>query len=112
MLSLFYLLGMSVVYTLLGGIAALTGMMFGKIQSSPAMYLVIANVCVLMGLSMLDVFSLPLPAFHRGETVFRYCQPEIADGCSLKLTGVKGRSAQNLPSHIRLLAFPLHPLHF
>lgn len=55
-LSLLYVLGMSATYTALGGFAALSGMLFGEIQTSPWLYVVIANLCILMGLSMLDVF--------------------------------------------------------
>ncbi|OIP91724.1 MAG: hypothetical protein AUK24_02570 [Syntrophaceae bacterium CG2_30_49_12] len=64
-LSLAYVLGMALVYTTLGGIAALSGRLFGQIQTNPWTYFIIANVCILMGLSMLDVFVLPLrtPAF-------------------------------------------------
>jgi thiol:disulfide interchange protein DsbD len=56
-LSILYVTGMAVTYTVLGAIAALSGMLFGQIQSSPWTYLAIGNVCILMGLSMLDVFS-------------------------------------------------------
>ncbi|TFG93515.1 MAG: hypothetical protein E4H15_01125 [Syntrophobacterales bacterium] len=68
MLSVVYVLGMAAVYTALGGFAALTGKLFGQIQTSPWIYLVIANVCILMGLSMLGVFmlSIPTPQFLAG----------------------------------------------
>jgi cytochrome c-type biogenesis protein len=47
-----------------GGIAALTGRLFGQVQSSPWTYLLVANLCIIMGLAMLDVFSFSLqPAF-------------------------------------------------
>jgi len=59
-LSLAYVLGMALMYTTLGGIAALSGRLFGQIQTNPLTYFIVANVCVLMGLSMLDVFVLPL----------------------------------------------------
>lgn len=60
-LSLFYVLGTSFTYTVLGSVAALSGQLFGQIQTNPWTYFIFANVCVLMGLSMLDVFTLPLP---------------------------------------------------
>jgi len=68
LLSLVYVLGMAVVYTFLGGFAALTGRLFGQIQSNPWVYLVVANVCIVMGLSMLGVFmlSIPMPQFLAG----------------------------------------------
>jgi cytochrome c-type biogenesis protein len=67
-ISLFYVLGMAVVYTFLGGLAALTGRLFGQIQSNPWVYLVVANICIVMGLSMLGVFmiSIPVPRFLAG----------------------------------------------
>jgi len=57
-LSLIYVLGMAVTYTILGAVAALSGKLFGQIQSNPWTYFVIGNICILMGLSMLDVFAL------------------------------------------------------
>jgi len=60
-LSVVYVLGMSFTYTVLGIVAALTGSLFGRIQTNPWTYFIVANVCVLLGLSMLDLFTLPLP---------------------------------------------------
>lgn len=62
-LSLVYVLGMAVTYTAIGGFAALTGRLFGQIQSNPWVHIVIANVVILLGLSMLDVFEIPVPQF-------------------------------------------------
>jgi len=64
-LSLAYVLGIALTYTALGGFAALTGRLFGQIQSNPWLYFVVANICIFMGLSMLDVFmfSVRTPAF-------------------------------------------------
>ena len=59
-LSIIYVLGMAVTYTALGAIAALSGKLFGQLQSNPWTYLIMANVCILMGLAMLDVFTLPV----------------------------------------------------
>lgn len=64
-LSLAYVLGMAITYTALGGFAALTGRLFGQMQANPWLYFLVANICIFMGLSMLDVFMLPsgTPAF-------------------------------------------------
>lgn len=64
-LSLIYVAGMAVTYTILGAVAALSGKIFGQIQSNPWTYFLIGNICILMGLSMLGVFSfsVPMPAF-------------------------------------------------
>ncbi len=63
LLSLCYVLGMAMAYTLLGCFAALTGRLFGQIQTNPWTYFIVANVCILLGLSMFDIFSFPLPRF-------------------------------------------------
>ncbi len=62
-LSIFYVLGMALAYTFLGSFAALTGKLFGQIQTNPWTFFIIANLCILLGLSMLEVFTLPLPSF-------------------------------------------------
>ena len=56
-LSLIYVLGMAVTYTILGAVAALSGKLFGQIQSNPWTYFIIGNICILMGLSMFDLFA-------------------------------------------------------
>jgi cytochrome c-type biogenesis protein len=64
-LSLIYVTGMAVTYTILGAVAALSGKLFGQIQSNPWTYFLIGNLCVLMGLSMLNAFTFTVrtPAF-------------------------------------------------
>ncbi len=59
-LSLIYVLGMATTYTLLGGIAAFSGRLFGQVQVNPWTFLFLANVCLFMGLSMMGFFSLPI----------------------------------------------------
>lgn len=63
LLSLTYVLGLSLVYAGLGLFAGLTGTMFGRISTNPWLYFAMANVLVLAALSMLDVFPVRLPAF-------------------------------------------------
>jgi thiol:disulfide interchange protein DsbD len=58
-LSLVYVLGIAVTYALLGAAASLSGKLFGQVGSSPISYFVIANICLLLGLAMLGVFSFP-----------------------------------------------------
>jgi cytochrome c-type biogenesis protein len=60
-LSLSYVAGLALTYTFLGGVAALSGRLFGQMQTTPWTYFVMANLCLIMGLSMLDVFSISLP---------------------------------------------------
>ena len=59
LLSLIYVLGMATTYAILGAFASLSGKLFGQIGSSPVSYFIIANVCLILGLSMLDVFQIP-----------------------------------------------------
>jgi thiol:disulfide interchange protein DsbD len=58
-ISLVYVLGMAVTYAVLGAFAALSGKLFGQIGSHPVSYFIVANVCLFLGLSMLDVFQIP-----------------------------------------------------
>ena len=60
-LSLSYVSGLALTYTILGGVAALSGRLFGQMQTTPWTYFIMANLCLIMGLSMLDVFSISLP---------------------------------------------------
>jgi thiol:disulfide interchange protein DsbD len=60
-LSLFYVGGIAVTYSILGGVAALSGRLFGQMQTTTWTYLIMGNLCLIMGLSMLDVFSISLP---------------------------------------------------
>lgn len=64
--SLCYVLGMSFVYAILGAMASFTGGLFGMVQSIFWVNFFVANVLIIMGLFMLDVFPLPqLPFFQR-----------------------------------------------
>jgi len=60
-LSLLYVVGIAFTYSILGGAAALSGRLFGQMQTTPWTYFIMANLCLIMGLSMLDVFSISLP---------------------------------------------------
>ncbi len=63
LLSVSYVLGMAVMYAALGCLAALTGRVFGQAAASPLSNIVVGSICILMALSMLDVFTVPVPAF-------------------------------------------------
>ncbi len=62
-LSLFFVLGLALTYTALGVLAALTGKLFGTIQTHPLTMGVLGVLFIAMGLSMLDVFQLSLERF-------------------------------------------------
>ncbi len=54
-LSLFYVIGMALVYSILGIFSALTGTLFGKISSNPWVIIGVANLIIFFSLVMLDV---------------------------------------------------------
>ena len=59
LLSLCYVTGLALTYAGLGLFAAATGRFFGTVGTSPVTLILIGNVILLFGLSMLDVFQLP-----------------------------------------------------
>ena len=75
LLSLIYVLGISITYCILGAFASLTGKIFGQISSSPLSFFIIGNICIIFGLSMLGLFEVHLPNFFlnkakRGKSIF------------------------------------------
>lgn len=66
-LSFFYVLGIAVVYSFLGAFAALSGRLFGQISANPWTYLIVGVIFLGLGLSMLDLFMLPIPGFLRAK---------------------------------------------
>jgi cytochrome c-type biogenesis protein len=62
-LSVFYVLGLAIVYSSLGAFAALTGQVFGVLAASHWTYLFVGNVCLFFGLVMLEVVPLTPPMF-------------------------------------------------
>ena len=63
-LSLCYVLGLALTYTVLGVFAALSGRLFGVISTHPITYGIVAVVIFLLGLNMLGVFELRIPVFQ------------------------------------------------
>jgi thiol:disulfide interchange protein DsbD len=61
--SLSYVLGLATVYSALGVAAALTGELFGVFQNSFWVRFIISNIFIVMGLFMLDVFTMPQFSF-------------------------------------------------
>lgn len=58
-LSLIYVLGLAITYSVLGLIASFTGKIFGQISSHPVSFLIIGNVCILAGLSFFEAINIP-----------------------------------------------------
>lgn len=62
LLTLSYVVGVALIYAILGVIAGMSGTIFGSISSNPWLYFLQANVLLLAGLFMLDVFTFTIPA--------------------------------------------------
>jgi thiol:disulfide interchange protein DsbD len=62
-LSLFFVLGLSLVYSLLGVVAAKTGSLIGISFQNPVVVTAIAAIFIVMGLSLAGLFSIPVPAW-------------------------------------------------
>lgn len=62
-LSMFFVLGLSLVYSLLGVAAAKTGSLIGISFQNPVVVTVIAAIFIVMGLSLAGLFSIPVPAW-------------------------------------------------
>lgn len=64
-LSLVYVTGMAVTYSILGLLASLTGEIFGAVSTHPLTYFLVGLVIIIFGLSMLDLLGLPLPQLFK-----------------------------------------------
>ena len=62
LLASIYVLGIALMYSLLGLIAASTGAMFGSVMSNPWVIGSIALIFIVMGVSMLGAFDLAVPS--------------------------------------------------
>jgi thioredoxin:protein disulfide reductase len=61
--SCIYVIGMAVMYSILGVVAAMTGGLFGTALRYPPVLVGIALIMVALALSMFDVYELRMPAF-------------------------------------------------
>ena len=60
-ISVAYVCGLAVTFTALGISAALTGKLFGAIQSNPWSYVFMGNVILVMAMWFMDIIYLPVP---------------------------------------------------
>ncbi len=65
LLSLFYVLGMAVTFSVLGILAALTGRLFGQIQANPMAHVAVGGIIIIFALALLDVIHLPVFLINR-----------------------------------------------
>lgn len=61
LLSLVFVTGTAITYSLLGLLASLTGTIFGTISSHPLTYIFVGMIVILFGFSLLDLFIISLP---------------------------------------------------
>ena len=61
-LTLTYVLGLALVYSLLGLFAGLSGTIFGSVSANPWALFAMANVLIVAALAMLDVIPVRMPA--------------------------------------------------
>ncbi|MFC1675030.1 cytochrome c biogenesis protein CcdA [Candidatus Omnitrophota bacterium] len=66
-LSLVYVTGLAVTYSILGLLAALTGTFFGAISSHPVTYLLAGAAIIFFGLTLLEVIRVPWPNIIRSS---------------------------------------------
>ncbi len=59
LLSLTYVAGLAFVYSILGIIAATSGLIFGALSTNPWLYFLVGNSCLIFGAWMLDWIRLP-----------------------------------------------------
>ncbi len=64
-MALSYCTGMAITFSALGVFAALTGKLFGQLQSSPLAHLIVGNVIILFGLAQFDIVRLPTFLLNR-----------------------------------------------
>jgi thiol:disulfide interchange protein DsbD len=60
-LSLIYVLGLAITYSILGLVASLTGRLFGQISAHPVSFFIIGNACIISGLSFFDIININFP---------------------------------------------------
>lgn len=61
-LSVFFVLGLAIVYSVFGVIAAMTGSMMGISFQNPLVVIIIAAIFIIMGLSLAGFFEIPVPS--------------------------------------------------
>ena len=64
-LSSSYVLGMALTFSILGLAAAMTGRLFGQLQTNPIAHLIVGGIIILFALALLDVVPLPTFLLHR-----------------------------------------------
>lgn len=87
-LSLVYVFGMVVTYSILGVVAAMTGQVFGSQLASPLLNGFVALIMVLLGLAMLDFFDLSFLQKLSYKIPFVESSPFVAVGTMGAVSGL------------------------
>jgi thiol:disulfide interchange protein DsbD len=61
-LTLVYVLGLALTYSILGLLAGLSGTLFGTVSSNPWSLFLMGNLLLVFGLALLDVFTVNVPS--------------------------------------------------
>jgi len=87
-LSIFFVLGLAFVYSILGVIAAMAGSMIGVTFQNPIVVIIIASIFIVMGLSLSGLFEIPVPSSISSKVQSGSGKSEII--ASLIVGGVAG----------------------
>jgi thiol:disulfide interchange protein len=63
LLSVSYVIGLAITYSILGAMAALTGSFFGQVATDPWVNLVVGVFILVLGLAMVGAWEIRLPSF-------------------------------------------------
>ncbi len=63
-ISLLYVSGIAVTYSILGIVASLTGKIFGIFSRSPIIFVIVGLLFILLGINMLEILYLPFLEFN------------------------------------------------
>jgi cytochrome c-type biogenesis protein len=82
-LTMAYVIGLSLVYALLGLLAGMTRTIFGTVSASPWAAIVTGNLLLVCALWMLDLITIPIPPFFNGASGARGTTGSIASAFAL-----------------------------
>ncbi|MEW6026911.1 MAG: cytochrome c biogenesis protein CcdA [Planctomycetota bacterium] len=88
LLSVCYVIGLSLTFSVIGVLAALSGQVFGNIQNSPYSFLVVGNFIVIMALWLMDIIYIPLPAFRGTQMTHKGYIPSFILGATSGLIAI------------------------
>ena len=71
LLALFYTLGISLTFAILGFIASIGSCIFGELQGSPYIIMPLSALLIYLGLTMFDIVSLPIPQWLQPKSTTR-----------------------------------------